>query len=88
MGTNDAPKPRRWAQVKEIAEYFEVTRATVYTWIKVGKVRATLRGDTVRVPIEEFEYIKVHGLRTPRAPSSPSDDEPAGHMQTTGLIAA
>jgi excisionase family DNA binding protein len=49
--------------VKTIAAYFGVTTAAIYNHIKLGRIQVRRIGGAIRIPREEFEYIKAEGLR-------------------------
>lgn len=63
----------KYVPVREIAQYFEVTDAAIYKWVSLGRIRAFRLGRMVRIPREEFEYLKVYGLRDAKK----SDDDNA-----------
>lgn len=42
----------------EIAEYYQVSRSTVYLWIETGRLTATkIAGTSVRIPREALQEI-------------------------------
>lgn len=51
--------------IKEIADYFGVTPAAIYKYVKLGKINARRIGGAVRITRAEFDYIKSNGLRDP-----------------------
>lgn len=42
---------------QEVADFWKVTRRTVYEWIKTGRVTAYRMGDTVRIPESELTRL-------------------------------
>lgn len=49
--------------VKKVAQYFGVTTAAIYNYVKQGKIHARRIGGAVRITRAEFDFIKDHGLR-------------------------
>lgn len=42
----------------EIAEYYQVSRSTVYLWIETGKISAVkVMGTTIRIPREALSIM-------------------------------
>lgn len=42
----------------EIAEYYQVSRSTVYLWIETGKISAVkVMGKTIRIPREALSIM-------------------------------
>jgi excisionase family DNA binding protein len=58
--------------VKEAAEYFNVSKRTIYNWIDAGIIRAVHVGNTftIRIPACELGRIKREALLTPPTPLS------------------
>lgn len=52
-----------YVRVKEVADHFRVTKATVYKWISEGRIEATRLGRVVLITTEEFNRLKSEGLR-------------------------
>jgi excisionase family DNA binding protein len=44
--------------IQEVADYFHVTRKTVYNWILAGRLRVVRIGGTIRIEQSEVDRIK------------------------------
>jgi excisionase family DNA binding protein len=49
-------------KIEELAELMKVDRSTVSRWILDGLIHALPAGSRRRIPEEEFERIKKHGV--------------------------
>jgi excisionase family DNA binding protein len=57
---------------EEVAEYFNVSKRTIYNWIDAGIIRAVQIGkkSVVRIPACELGRLKREALLTPPTPLS------------------
>ncbi len=43
MSVNEQRLPRRWVRDKDLAEYFGISRPTVWRWVKAGRLPQPVR---------------------------------------------
>ena len=43
MSANEQRLPRRWVRDKDLAEYFGISRPTVWRWVKAGRLPKPVR---------------------------------------------
>lgn len=47
--------------IQEVADYFHVTRTTVYNWISAGRISVVRIGRVIRIEQSEVDRIKRGG---------------------------
>lgn len=52
------PKERGFYTVEEVADMFHVTKITVYSWIKKGKLKAVKLGQW-KIPLDAVDINKL-----------------------------
>jgi excisionase family DNA binding protein len=88
-----AESPRDWYTVEEAAEYLEVSRPTIFRWMKQGKLSYYKVGGSTRFTRESLDALieKVTGEKEAQAAagrctSCGHSTLISGHVQTTGRL--